>query len=259
MLQITETVIEGYSYVIHAGTYYTGCKRCGGTGHYSFDGQSTICYECRNTDAGRLGTVVGSFVQAQAHAHKRAQAKARRDAKRNAEALARAEKMAEAQAALPADVREFLELSGQRIEDGIERSNFVRSMVDRYNTYRAMVEWGGFSEGQINAIRKVISDRQADVDARAELGPVATGRRLIEGVVQSTKIYDGEYGTTYKMLVIEADGHRVFGSVPNNLLEGRYLDDLIGLQVTLTATVEASRDDETFGIFKRPTKAGISA
>jgi hypothetical protein len=36
-------------------------------------------------------------------------------------------------------------------------------------------------------------------------------------------------------------------------------DDLIGLQVTLTATVEQSRNDESFGIFKRPTKAGISA
>lgn len=258
-MNYTETVIEGYSYLIVGETFYTGCKRCGGTGHYSFDGQSSVCYECRNDARARLGSLVGDRATAEAHAHKRAQAKARRDAKRNAEALARMEKMAEAQAALPADVREFLETSGQRIEDGLERSNFVRSMVDRYNTYRAMVEWGGFTPAQVAAVRKVITDRQADSNARAELGPVATGRRLIEGIVQSVKLVDGDWGSTFKMLVIEADGHKVYGSIPNNLLEGRMSDDLIGLQVSLTATVEASRNDESFGIFKRPTKAGISA
>jgi hypothetical protein len=258
-MNYTETTIEGYTYLVVGETFYTGCKRCGGTGHYSFDGQSTVCYECRNVDRARLGSLVGDRAEAEKHAHRRAVAKARRDAKRNAEALARMEKMAEAQAALSADVREFLLAAEQRIEDGLERSNFVRSMVDRYNTYRAMVEWGGFSEGQINAIRKVISDRAADSNARAELGPVATGRRLIEGVVQSVKLVEGDWGSTFKMLVIEADGHKVYGSIPNNLLEGRMSDDLIGLQVTLTATVEQSRNDESFGIFKRPTKAGISA
>ena len=40
---------EGFSYVKTLdGTIAKGCRRCGGTGHYSFNGVDSICYLCRN-------------------------------------------------------------------------------------------------------------------------------------------------------------------------------------------------------------------
>ncbi|QBZ73239.1 hypothetical protein SEA_THERESITA_50 [Microbacterium phage Theresita] len=252
-MEYTQEVIGNRVYLVVGDQYYTGCTRCGGTGHYSFDGRSTICYGCGNVPQGRLGTRVGTREDAERRSEALNRAQARRDERRNAKAQAALQALAEAQAALPEDVREFL--SG--IDRDLERSTFLHSMADRFNS-QDLVKWG-FSAKQIQAVRKVISDRANDATAKAELGPVEEGRRVIEGVVQSVKHYENQYGLTTKMLVITTTGHKVFGTVPGSLLDGRASDDLIGQGVVFTATVEHSRDDETFGIFKRPSKATLAA
>lgn len=250
-MNYTEEIIGNRIYLVVGTTYFTGCSRCGGTGHYSFDGISSICYGCGNVPAGRLGTLVGTRDDAVQRSERLNRAQAQRDARRAEKARAALEALEAAQQALPEDVREFL----SAVDDS-ERSPFVHSMADRYNT-QSLVKWG-LSAKQIAAIRKVAQDRALDATAKAELGPIEEGRRVIEGVVQSIKHYDNQYGLTIKMLVITTTGHKVFGTVPNSLLEGRTSDDLVGQGVVFTAAVEQSRDDETFGIFKRPTKATLA-
>jgi hypothetical protein len=84
--------------------------------------------------------------------------------------------------------------------------------------------------------------------------PVPEGRYQITGEVLSTKWVDSDYGSTLKMLV-KVDTlngvYRIFGSVPSALTVER------GDNVTFTATVERSAKDESFGFFKRPTKATL--
>lgn len=252
---LKSVTIENSEFLVdEAGTYFEACRRCWGTGNYSFDGQTSRCYRC---NGGKIEGHVGTEAEATKIATRRAKDKARRDAKRTAEFNARIEAMHAAQAQVPTDVREFVESLAEDINEGRERSSFLISMSDRFNNFRAMVEWGGFSEAQITAIRKVIVDRAAKAEAKAQVAPLTAGRQVIRGTVKSTKVQDSDYGTTYKMIVELASGHRVFGSVPAAIYEGRLLADLIGLEVEFTAAVEPSRDDNTFGFYSRPTKASV--
>lgn len=78
------------------------------------------------------------------------------------------------------------------------------------------------------------------------------GRREIEGEVASTKIVDSDYGSTLKMLVIDDDGFKYWGTVPSSVDVNR------GDRVNLTATVTVSNDDPLFGWYKRPAKATVT-
>ena len=69
---------EGYSYVEFNGEYFMGCKRCGGTVHYMFDGFDRLCYLCRYTDA-ELGDAFANEAEAQKWCHGRAVRKAQAD------------------------------------------------------------------------------------------------------------------------------------------------------------------------------------
>ena len=79
--------------------------------------------------------------------------------------------------------------------------------------------------------------------------PCPTGRVAITGDVLTTKLQEGYYGDTWKMLIKDDRGFKVWGSIPSSLDVSR------GDRVTFMAAVEPSEDDEKFGFFKRPTKA----
>jgi hypothetical protein len=79
--------------------------------------------------------------------------------------------------------------------------------------------------------------------------PCPTGRVAITGDVLATKLQEGFYGDTWKMLVKDDRGFKVWGSIPSSL------DVIRGDRVSFMAAVEPSEDDEKFGFFKRPTKA----
>lgn len=87
---------------------------------------------------------------------------------------------------------------------------------------------------------------QAELDA-AE--PCPTGRVAITGEILATKLQESYYGDTWKMLVKDDRGFKVWGSIPSSLHASR------GARVTFMAAVEPSRDDDKFGFYKRPTKA----
>lgn len=285
---------EGFYYLEYQGGFFKGCKRCGGEGHYSFNGEHSRCYACNNTSA-KLGEYISdNRADAEKWCHGRALARANRLRKAEEKRMVEVRKMEAKQEALKVaapDVYEFLmavqleddnqyqyETYGDwaRAQAGntakVEKNSFIRAMAES-------IRWVSqankpFSEKMIEAVRNNIARRTQQEAEKAE-HPVVTGRVEIQGEVVSTKSYETDYGTAYKMLVKDARGFKVFGSIPSNLWSeveflGAYkklawnetdgvMTKLVGMEVKFVATVEESRDDKSFGIFKRPAKAEIVA
>lgn len=121
---------------------------------------------------------------------------------------------------------------------------------------RKLVCYGSLSERQVEAVRKAIIRDQEAADRRAAqaeepTAPVVEGKVQITGEVLSTKWQESMYGETLKMLVKDDRLFKVWGTVPAALVGEVERGD----RVTFSATVTKSDDDETFGFFKRPTKA----
>ena len=94
---------------------------------------------------------------------------------------------------------------------------------------------------------------KAAAEADKPKAEVPTGRQVITGVLLSTKVQESQFGTTIKMLVEDDRGFRVWGTVPNSLFQNGMAPR--GWRVSFAAEVEASRDDKSFGFYKRPTQA----
>ena len=123
-------------------------------------------------------------------------------------------------------------------------------------------QYGSISPRQIDA---VVAAYQRDVEweaGRAEReanapvpASVPTGNGIaLRGKVLACKWVDHDFGSTLKMLVEVTSDEGVFkvwGTVPSAINPA--IDDL----VEFVANVEASRDDESFGFFKRPRKAVV--
>jgi hypothetical protein len=129
---------------------------------------------------------------------------------------------------------------------------------------------GELTERQIEAVRRVVAREAEPKPEPAPMVPVVTGKVTIEGEVKSVKVQYSDFGATLKMLVLDDRGFKVWGTVPSKLSDGidRVWGEMTasgsvpdkgvkghGRRVRFSATVEASHDDETFGFFKRPTKA----
>lgn len=273
---------EGFTYLELDGRFYKGCKRCGGTGHYSFDGFSSDCYECGNSPYAKLGAEFSSEADAQKWCHVRALAKANRDRKRIAKEQAARDARDARVAALKetdADVVAMLqkiyddenEAYGTGDYSKVSKNSFLRDMASKL--FNAGDK--GLTENMVVALRKVVVRETEKAAAKAALPALVEGRRVLTGKVVSTKSFESDYGTAYKMLVELEDGTRIFGSIPSNIWNeveflGAYrkaawnetdgvMTKLVGMELTFTATVEASKDDKSFGFFKRPTKAEIVA
>lgn len=80
--------------------------------------------------------------------------------------------------------------------------------------------------------------------------PVPAGRVEVTGTVISTREEWSQYGTQFKALVEDDRGFRLWGNLPSAIYRAEKGD-----RVTFVAALTASRDDEFFGFWKRPTKA----
>lgn len=125
-------------------------------------------------------------------------------------------------------------------------------------------QYGDPSPRQLALVSKLmveLTDKTAAFEARqteqaaekAAAAPVPTGRITITGTVVKAVWKDNPYGPggCVKITVKSADGWLVWGTAPSNIST----DVDKGDTVTLTATVEASDSDPSFGFFKRPVKA----
>jgi hypothetical protein len=87
------------------------------------------------------------------------------------------------------------------------------------------------------------------VEATEVKGNAPEGRQTVTGVVLSTKVVEGAFGVTKKMLVKLENNSRVWVTVPGG--SGIERDQT----VTFTATFEVSKDDKSFAFGKRPVLA----
>lgn len=119
---------------------------------------------------------------------------------------------------------------------------------------RKLRAYGEISAAQYNAVVRVAADvvtRAAQPVEVEETAPVIEGRIVITGTVLTTKWQDSDFGGSLKMLVKDARNFKVWGTVPSSLNVDK------GDVITFTATVETSANDESFGYFKRPSKASV--
>lgn len=146
------------------------------------------------------------------------------------------------------DSRVYLALGMAELEGA---DNFLDDLL------RGLVKYGSLTERQLPHAHRLVAELPAQIaeqEARdaalPDPAPVIEGRIAITGLVLATKWQESDYGGALKMLVLDDRGFKVWGTVPSALG-----GDVREERVTFTATVERSRDDETFGFFKRPTNA----
>jgi hypothetical protein len=128
----------------------------------------------------------------------------------------------------------------------------VRTVADNgFVTWRS----GGIAASIISAYQRAEGRRIERETEAAEASPVpVTDERIvITGVIVKVDFKEGfgYYDAPRKVIIVKDDrGFKVWGSAPKPLHGAEQGD-----RVTFTAAVEVSDRDETFGFFKRPTKA----
>lgn len=221
------------------------CWKCSGTGQFAHYG---VCFCCGGARR------VGSYQPTDDHAATLAERRERRHARRLARE--RAER-AERAAAEPWVMGCALALAALGDDHGIAGDVFATVLR------RGMAP----TEGQARVLLRAGLKVQALAEAPAptpepEPEPVPEGRRLlVEGEIVSAQWRDSAYGTQCKLLVKLPAGGKLWGTCPASVLRTLADDDLSplrGRQISMTANVERSRDDECFGFWSRPTKAKIS-
>jgi hypothetical protein len=230
-------------------TWTVECYRCQGGGSVSWGQNDTgaihvggkvievpkVCYLCHGvgftTDTLRLEA-------------NRAKARARREAKAAKEwAAGQADRDAQAAAE-----------QARRDEWAANHADVIAALPSIGGDFGQNLRDQFAANGELR--EKAVELIRADIAARATAGPVPAGRVVVTGEIVGTKVavsYDpfGREVRTPKMIVRDDRGFKVFGTMPSSL------DAAKGDRVTFSATVEASQDDETFGFFKRPTKASV--
>ena len=280
---------EGFFYITANGHFYKGCSRCGGTGHYSFNGYDSICYKCRNVQEWRLGEEFPTQDAAEKWCHQRAVRRAQRLAKAEKERLAKLAKRQAAWDALAAShpaIWEMLSkaanlsqtLNGEE-PTYTERNTFVWTMSEQL---WHMDEWS-YSEKMLTALQTIADKRSEEAREASNATLAPTGRVAITGEIISAKAQEGDFGTAWKIVVKDDRGFRVYVSLPKAQTEELFdefytwaednghhtLHDFgpycwllgadswsgaKGRRITMTATLEPSSDDPSFAFGSRPAK-----
>ncbi|GAC1521668.1 MAG: hypothetical protein NVS3B1_06180 [Marmoricola sp.] len=179
----------------------------------------------------------------------------RTQAKLNREQATRAERVARFLADNPALVplterprsevvagSEFLSDIGDKILQGVELS--PRQIEAAIRVHAQQIEF---------AQRKAARDaEEAAAKAAGLIEPAPTGKTVVTGTVLTTKLQESQYGNTWKMLVKDDRGFKVWCSIPVAIA-----DAAKDMRVTFSITLEPSKDDPYFSFGKRPTQAAF--
>lgn len=228
------------------------CYKCGGTG-YIPEFAHVLNGECFACDGRGIEERVTVKVL-----RRRAMARDRREAKR---LEAEAEKEAAAAAKLE-EARTWLSENAEEVAKADELGITWHREWTMAPTEKMLAAWRA---------------RITEAEKRNAAPALEEGRREIVGKIISAKSQLDTYGynerRVYKMLVETGEGNRVWGTMPKTIADALYgrwqesaeyaddygndywLDGVKGIEVSFTATVTPSRDDEHFGFFKRPAKA----
>lgn len=171
---------------------YRGCGRCGGWGQYSYNQlDGSMCYGCNGSGLGEATT----FEDAEKLVKSRRAARARRQ---KAEFLAAWTKAIEWDAFLSeaSDVVRFLD--GKE-----ERRGFLGDMSRKAAALEVL------SERMIAAVRRVIAEDEGKAAKNIAAGHFGTvgKRETIEVLVTMIREIEGQFGTTYLVVMTTDEGH----------------------------------------------------
>lgn len=238
-----ERLAQGIEETLRQGKIRTGksgaecvqnkCLRCAGSGMYGTYG---VCYGC--------GGVGGQWVEIKAEALKRAKREIAAGYRENKRKREDADREDAFRAALHMDpeLANALDTDHHIVNDIGAKLKRFGSISDKQRTACLNIAR--------SAAERVVR-KAAEEAAKVDMPDLHEGRQAIEGVVLTTKWQGGQWGEVEKMLVQLDSGHKVWGSVPSSIEVEK------GDRVEFVATVERSKDDHTFGFFKRPTRAAI--
>lgn len=257
---------EGFTYLEFEGEYFKGCRRCGGAGIYSYNGEHSRCYECDNTSA-KLGEQFENEAAAQKWCHGKALRQAQAARKREREYAAKVAELEAIQAAVKAaDEGVFNFLMSIAIDEDydengqptkLEKDAFIRVMAES-------LRWVGarkvFTDKMIAAVRTNM-ERRSELAAEAASHPAPTGRVAVTGEITSAKLVENDFGYAYKILVKDDQGFKVWCSIPKAQADEAeetngfsWFTQVVGRRITFTATLTPSQDDVAFAFGSRPTK-----
>lgn len=202
--------------------YFKTCTKCGGCGSYS-SAYGGTCWACKGS--GR------TFISKAAKAAFKAAEKA--------EEIATAARFMETHGRWLLGVSFFAAASGHPIAKSIlsyAKKGWMPSEKMMAATYKACCRY----------LVKLSTPP-------AEVVPVPTAKgETFEGEVLSVKWKESPWGGALKMLVREARGFKLWGTVPAAISEVKP-----GATISFVASSEPSKDDAGFGFFKRPRKAVV--
>lgn len=229
------------------------CGKCSGSGSVSWgvdanaavlnaDGTTRIvgkaCFDCHGV--GQISHLVSS-----------ARSTARRQVKATIAEEIRVRRFREQQEELEAAAA--VELAAKVEAFNAEHADVVEALAAMTSDFGASLreqvrETGSLSENQRATVLRIAAEAASDPAP----SPVPTGRIVITGKVAALKTVDGfrPGSSVEKVTVLDDRGFKVYGTLPSGLYRAERGD-----RVTLTATLEPSEKDETFGFFSRPTKA----
>ena len=132
------------------------------------------------------------------------------------------------------------------------KNSFVQDVISKLNQY------GSLSERQVAAVLKSLARDVETAKAKAQeatevKGEAPEGRVTVTGTVLSTKLVEGFYGSTLKMLLKLENNSKVWLTVPSKATINR------GDSITVAATFEVSKDDKSFAFGKRPSLVNVVA
>lgn len=210
------------------------CGRCGGCGNYSFCPRyGTTCFQCSGSGKVR-DKVIGYTAEQIAKKEAKAAAKRERD---------HAAFVAKTEAQKAKNVAAFPEL--QAVIDSLPSANNI------VNDIMSKIEHYDLSQKQVDLVMKIHNEEMARREEKANAGDAPFGKQTVEGEVVFTKWMDNDFGGALKCMVKLDNGAKVYGTVPSRS------DWQKGDRVKFSATFEVSRDDVSFGYYKRPTKPEI--
>jgi len=242
--------------------FFIGCRRCGGSGHHDFDGSSSVCYLCGDSWDARLGREIGDRAAAEKHFASRSRALALRLAKKEAERQAYLAERDVAWEALKEAEPEVFNLlhEAATADQWSSGSRFIDSICGQLWSLGERP----YSQKQIDAVKQIMEAKKV-AEAEAEAHPVVEGRQEISGEILSAKLKETDFGMALKIVVKDARGFRVYGTMQRQIADALCVDDgddgwlegAKGREVKFTATVKVSDDDKAFGFFSRPVKGEV--
>lgn len=257
--------ITGYYFVEVGEHFFRACSRCQGVGKHLFDGITSVCYRCRGGQIDPAAEAM-TLKEAEKNAKTRAASRRRREAKREAERLAICAERDGRVAEFTSNYPDEAALLVEALENG--RGGFLLQLAEQLHNAAGR----DLSARQIEALTRIVTERAA---AEVNLVPIPEGRMEVIGKIISTKYVPDAYsftGETLKMLVEDARGFRVYGTVPSKMVDDllnkfqvfegleespTFTDFCKGFEVTFSAGLTRSQDDAGFGFFKRPTKPAL--